>query len=316
MRIEHNTIQYDGDIARKDLGGYKADTYAFAAKTFSRVFQYALFGGRSFFDWPLSPNPNIRAEREWLYQAVMRERAAEIGNSIDGVRLNVVDFHKLDGTSIEMQRLIGYTSVSELLKNPDRVADRAQLGHAIKAYGEWTALLCNTGVVPECNHCGNIMLKDSDYRDMVVIDFENYSGPIQTIYEEDSEQLMDKHAMLDQPADPITSLALDIGILSGLKIPQDQKLFYTEHFLKGFHQLYEGPMDHLPNLLKDKRVMLIGMVRSFMYDLTHISEVGKINPSITFLTKDYGMLTRLVEDYLIDMESLIPLDQNLATQAA
>ncbi|MEN9407097.1 MAG: hypothetical protein RLZZ455_313 [Candidatus Parcubacteria bacterium] len=292
MRIEHNGISHDGAVVRKDFNSRNSYIYAVTAQAFSRGAQYPLFG-RNFFEWPLSTDPKIRAEREWLYQEELENRLEGVGNAIDGVRFRAVKFHAFQNGVIEMENLDQYRSIFERLKQSDSSANVGALSNTITAYGKWTALLANTGIVPECNHCGNVMVKDDNVSDVVLIDFENYSGPIQRIYEEDAE-LLEKHRQLDKPVDPVTSLSLDIGILSGLKLSREQKIFYISHFLRGFKDVYEGSMELLPSLLQDRRVMHLGLIRAFFYDVTHMREARATRSAVSYFRADYKGVVRSV----------------------
>lgn len=289
MKIEHNELCINGDLVRKDHGGLRGYIYPLAAHAFSDFSQYFIFG-ENFFEWPLSFNPKVRAEREWLYQQEIKSRLTKLGNTIDGVRIDAVEFLSIDGPMIEMKRLNGYVSLFELLGQPEVVVNEELLARAIKVYGKWVGLLCRDGIVPECNHCGNVMIDRDNYSRITVIDFENYSGLL-VLDEARRSELMRRHRLLDRGVDPIVSLALDIGILSGVKLDLEQKKFYLKYFLAGFCDIYGG-VGQLSKLLVDQRIGFLGRVRALFYDATHLAEIKTTGSAVSYFENDYGELCR------------------------
>ena len=291
--IKHNGVVLDEHFVDKTFKSTKGFVYSATAHLFSDVVQYPVFG-RRFFEWPLALRAKVRAEREYIYADLVRELLDQLGNEVNGVPFHAIPFLSLQGDVIRMERAHGYKSVFELLKDPTLITDRGKLADCIEAYGAWTAELCNHGVVPECNHCGNIMVDEEKNEQVILIDFENYSGTIDTHQANPDYTPKYKHRMTDKSVNPITSLGLDIGILAGMKLPQEEKAFYTENYVIGFSRQFcptecDEPRQRLETLLGDRRVRTLGLTRGVFYDTTHLAE-RKEGPAASYFKRDYAQL--------------------------
>lgn len=298
--IKHNSLHFSDDSVVKDFSSKKGLIYAATAHAFSNVVQYPVFGER-FFAWPLAFRAKVRAEREWIYQEAVHGAIEQRGGIIAGVPFTVVPFRSLEGSSIKMDRLDNRVSVYELLKSPDTISDRDKLAHSIGAYGVWTGILCNRGVVPECNHCGNIMVDKEANSSVALIDFENYSGSIRGLNVVPAHNQKFRHRLTDKSVDPITSLALDVGIIAGLKLPQQEKNFYLASFISGFSSEYNevnkgmAPHERLKGLLSDRRVKALGLTRGIFYDATHHRELAEGPSAVAYFKRDYNALREVAD---------------------
>ncbi len=300
MVIEHNGVSHQDETVTKEFDGARGLIYAMTAQTFSRFAQYPIFGKR-FFEWPLAMTSDVRAEREWIYQYTVADILDQVGHEIDGVSIRAVEFDELTDHSIVMERLHDHVSLFELLADMSDIDDeqRAALGKSIEAYGSWTAMLYNRGIVPECNHCGNVMVNPDGMNDLALIDFENYSGPVKDSDPEVQDYIAARHRMLvPNSVEPIRSLALDIGILAGLKLPSDSKNFYLENLLRGLARSYEGSMDDLLPLLFDPRIRYLGLIRAGFYDSTHTQELKTGRSAISYFREAYDELCLRVAEEL------------------
>lgn len=308
MVIEHNGVSHQDETVTKDFNGARGLIYAMTAQTFSRFAQYPIFGER-FFEWPLAMTADARAEREWIYQYTIADVLNDVGHEIDGVAIHAVEFDQLEDHTIVMERLQNHDSLFELLADLDDIApdQQATLGKSIEAYGTWTATLYNRGIVAECNHCGNVMVDRDNLNNLTLIDFENYSGPVKDSDPEVQEYIAARHRMLGpNSVDPIRSLALDIGILAGLKLPYDSKSFYIVNFLQGLARTYEGSMDDLLPLLFDPRVRYLGLIRAGFYDSTHRHELKTGKSAISYFREAYDELCLKVAEGLEEITPKLP----------
>lgn len=289
MKIAHNGIKETPSAFIKDQRGIKSEVYALGAQALAG-FLHILHRGK-FFEWPLSLSPKLRSAREFLYQQIIDRRLKLLGNQIDGVTIDAIQFQRLKGTQIEMERLDHSTSLDQLLQDPDRIKDSDTLAQSIRAYGVWMRILNDDGIVAECNHPGNVLIDQDNERHITVIDFENYSGSHQDDKKQFSSEQLWHHKMLDPFAvDSILSLALDIGLLAQLKISPEQKIYYITNFLSGYFHNYQAGFNELCLLLDDDSIKNIGMIRSYLYDLTHFGEIPKLKSALFHFTRDYDVV--------------------------
>lgn len=288
--VVHNKLEISETSVVKNFGCFNGIHYALAAKSFSHFFQYFIFG-KYFFEWPLAFSPATRAEREWIYQQGLSNHTSENGD-YNGIELRIVEFKRLSDSKIEMEKVEGYVDLFELLGNPESINERDTLARTIQAYGAWVADLYNHGIMPLCNHPGNVMVNQEDYSKAVLIDFENYIGDITQFGVNLSKEQLNRHRLIKCTVDPVTALALDIGVMASLKIPIQEKLFYQTHFKSGFVEVYEGDLKRLHTYLEDRRLSFLGFVRGVFYDVSHAYELRKAGLAISYFIKDYSTLKK------------------------
>lgn len=294
MKIVHNSISVNEEAGTvtKDFSSASGLIYTACAKTFSNFVQGPLLG-ENLVKWPLSFSPTVRAEREEIYQAEVRRRAVAIGNQVGEASIRAVEFLGRSGPVITMEHLDSHLSLFEILRDESNSFDEDELEMAMRSYGQWIGILYSDGIVPECNHVGNLMLNRSDLSDLVVIDFEMYSGGSS----HRPTLARGGHKMIDEVAvDPVVSLALDAGLLAGIKLPLDQKVSYLKNLLLGVNSSFPGHMDEFTSLVTDPRLRKLAEVRSLFFDATHPGELVNGPSAHSYFKDSYTAIEDLVSN--------------------